>query len=373
MTDEAVKARRSKASWATIVIAVVAGVGALVLARSFLMPVFLAFLLSLTFSPVRRWAAKRGIAAPVTSALVVGGLLFATAALVYLLSGPVQTYAEQSRFIAAEAERKLRGISEALETVSEAGEQVERIAAPDDTPGTTEVVVQEGPGLLSRIALGAPSILAQVVFTLVLLFFLIASGDLFYEKLVQANPRFSDKRRAVQIVFDIERKLSRYFFTITVINAGLGLVVGLTLWAIGMPNPLLFGVMAFVLNFIPYIGALAGVAITSAIGIVALDTVGQAALAGGVYLALTSLEEQLVTPYAVGRRLKMNPVLVFLAVAFWGWAWSFIGMFIAVPALIALRVVCEHVPGLSNLGLFLSGQDDAPEEQPSTPPGAGRA
>ncbi len=372
MTEQA-RAPRSRASWATVLIAVVAGVTGLVLARSFLMPVFLAFLLSLTFSPVRRWAARYGVAAPVTSALVVGMLLFATAALVYLLSGPVQTYAEQSRFIAAEAERKLRGISEALETVSEAGEQVERIATPDEISGAPEVVVQDGPGLLSAVALSAPSVLAQIVFTLVLLFFLIASGDVFYEKLVQANPRFSDKKRAVQIAFDIERKLSRYFFAITLINAGLGLAVGLALWGVGMPNPLLFGVMAFVLNFIPYLGALAGVAITTAIGIVALDTVGQAALAGGAYLALTGIEGQLVTPYAVGRRLKLSPVLVFLAVAFWGWAWSFIGMFVAVPALIALRVFSEHIPGLSNLGLFLAGQEDTEPAQAAPPRGGGRA
>ena len=204
--------------------------------------------------------------------------------------------------------------------------------------------------------------MAQILLTLVMLFFLIASGDMFYEKIVAVNPTFRDKRRAIEIVYDIERKISRYFLTITIINAGLGLCVGVALGLIGMPNAPLFGAMAFVLNFIPFVGAIGGVIITLAIGIVNFDTIGTAVLAAGSYLALTSLEGQLITPYAVGRSLKLNPVAVFLAVAFWGWAWSVAGMVIAVPVLIVIRAFSEKFEVLGPVGLFLSGRGvEAPE------------
>ncbi|GGL67312.1 AI-2E family transporter [Wenxinia marina] len=349
-----------------LILAILAIFGVIVIARSFLMPVFLAFLLSITVSPIRRALAKRGIPSVVTAAVVVAGLLFGVVALAYALSGPVQEYARHSETIAREVESKLRGVNEAIEAVAEATEDVQSMAGADedDVKGeqTQTVVVTQGPGILSRLATTAPAVVGQVVFTLALLFFLTASGDMFYRKIVEASPRFSDKRRALGIAFDIEKKLSRYFLTITVINAGLGVCVGAALWWAGMPNPLLFGVGAFALNFIPYLGAIAGVALTFFLGIVSMETIGQAVLAAGLYLGLTSLEGQFVTPYAVGRSLKLNPVVVFVSVAFWGWAWSFIGMFIAVPTLIAIRVFADHVPKMNALGIFLSGIDDDDEE-----------
>lgn len=378
MTDAA----PARPNMALNILAFLAVIGAIVLGRSFLMPVVLGFLLSLTFSPVRRVLQRRGVPPWATATLVVVGLLIGSAGLIMALSSPAQEYVEDRETIASDVERKLRGISEAIEKVSDASEQVEKMASGEgggDTASTaTEAVTQsedaseeeeepqkvvvEGPSLVSRMAWGAPAVVAQVVFTLVLLFFLTASGDMFYEKIVQAAPTFRDKKRALGIAYDIERKLSRYFLTITIINAGLGIAVGTALWWLGMPNALLFGVMAFALNFIPFLGAIFGVVVTFAIGIVSFDTVGHAAVAAGAYLALTTLEGNFITPYAVGRSLKLNPVLVFLAVAFWGWAWSVIGMFVAVPALIALRVFAEKVPNLNWLAIFLSGQE-TPEEQ----------
>lgn len=351
-------AQTGPSTWPMKTLAILAVFAAIVMARSFLMPVFLAFLLSLTFSPVRRFLQRRGVPPYLTAGLLVTGLLVGVALMVLTLAGPVQNYAENSRRIAFEVSQKLRGISETLEKVSDAQEQVEEMAdtgTPDEAE--PERVVVEETDFLTRLAVNAPIVVAQSLFCLVLLFFLTGSGDMFYEKMVRASPTFSDKKRAIGIAFDIERELSRYFLTITIINACLGIAVGLTLWLVGMPHPLLFGVGAFALNFIPYIGAVAGMAVTFAIGLISFDTLGHAVLAAGCYLFWTTLEGQFVTPYAVGRRLQLNPVIVFLAVAFWGWAWTFIGMFIAVPALIAVRVFSDHIPSLESLGIFLSGQD----------------
>ena len=346
-----------RTNWPLTILALLGVIAAIVVGRAFLMPVFLAFLLSLTFSPVRRVMQRRGVPPFATAFVVVTFLIVVVGGLVYGLSGPVQDYTQNGKTIVSDVERKLRGVSQAIEKVSEASDTVEKMAAGPAKPDEdVQRVVVDGPSLLSRFATTAPWIVAQTMFTLVLLFFLIASGDMFYEKLVAAAPTFRDKKRAISIAYDIERKLSRYFLTIAVINAGLGVAVGTALWLIGMPNPLLFGVVAFILNFVPYLGAITGVVATTFLAIVSFDTVGDAFLAGGLYLALTTLEGQFVTPYAVGRSLELNPVLVFIAVAFWGWAWSVIGMIIAVPALITLRVFAEYIPKLHGLAIFLSGE-----------------
>ena len=366
--DETAAPAQPRSHWAVVGLFIIAAGVVMVLARSFLMPLILAFLLSLTFSPVRRWMARRGVPDGLSAGIIVLGLLALLGAGVGGLAGPVQTYAADAPAIMRDVEVKLRGISDLMEQVSEANEQVEELTGGNE-PGVTPVAVDTGPGMLTQVAMSVPFVLAQLLLTLVMLFFLIASGDMFYEKIVALNPTFRDKRRAIGIVYDIERKISRYFLTITTINAGLGVAVGIALWALGMPNPALFGVLAFVLNFIPFIGAIVGAALTFAIGIVSFDTVGAAGLAAGVYIALTSIEGQFVTPYAVGRSLKLNPVAVFIAVAFWGWAWSVVGMFIAVPVLIVVRAFSEKVDALYGVGVFLSGRgDDTPGPTPVTDP-----
>lgn len=348
-------AQGRKRRWFDIITPLILVMAALVLARNFLMPVFLSFLLALTFSPIRRVLQRRGVPPAVTALGLVTGLFVLLAVLIALLAEPVQQYASDSRRIAANVEWKLRGISETIEKVADAGEQVDELTGGGDEPGVAEVKIDQ-PGVLSHLATSTPLVAGQAIFALVLLFFITASGDMFYAKIVEASPTFRDKKRAISAARDIERKISRYFLTITTINAGLGVCVGLALWWLDMPNPLLFGVMACVLNFIPYLGALVGVAVTFAIGIITFPTFGHAAVAAGAYLLLTTIEGQFVTPYAVGRSLSLNPVIVFIAVAFWGWAWSFIGMFIAVPLLIAIVAIAQRVEGLEGLVIFLSGE-----------------
>ena len=353
-----------RANWAVKGLFILSAGVVLVMARTFLMPLILAFLLSLTFSPVRRWLYRRGVPDGISAGVIVLGLLALLCAGVAGLAGPVQSYTADAPAIMRDVEVKLRGISDLVTKVSDATEQVNELTGGGggEEGQTQQVSVDTGPGLFTQAVMTVPFVMAQILLVLVMLFFLIASGDMFYEKIVAVNPTFRDKRRAIGIVYDIERKISRYFLTITVINAGLGACIGVALWLLGMPNPALFGVLAFVLNFIPFIGAIAGAALTFAIGIVSFDTIGQAGLAAGAYIALTSVEGQFITPYAVGRSLKLNPVAVFIAVAFWGWAWSVVGMFIAVPVLIVIRAFSEKFESLYGVGLFLSGRGD--EEPP---------
>ncbi|SLN70076.1 AI-2 transport protein TqsA [Roseovarius gaetbuli] len=336
----------------------------IVASRSFLMPVVLAFLLSLTFSPIRRGMSRLGIAPFVTAVTVIVFIIGLTGAAIMGLSQPVQSYAKNAPQIMRDVEWKLRGLNSAMDNMAKASDEVEKLAdgGTSTTRSDPERVIVDKPSLLQNAVANTPVIIAQLVMTLALLFFMIASGDMFYEKIIQASPTFSDKRRALKIMFQIERKISRYFLTITLINACLGIAIGLVLYLAGMPNPAVFGVMAFVLNYIPFLGAVSGAAVTFAIGIVSLDTVGEAGLMASIYLGMNAVEGQLITPYAVGRSLRLNPVVVFLMVAFWGWAWSVIGMVIAVPMLITLRAFSEYVPTLRNLRIFLSDRATPAED-----------
>jgi predicted PurR-regulated permease PerM len=348
-----------RASWPVIGIFILLVVAGAAYARPFLMPVVLAFLLALVFSPVRRFLARWRIRSGLSALLIVSMLVALLMTGLVLLSAPVARWIENAPTIGQEIEQKLSSLRNSFENVAEVGEQVDQITSAGDEQKAQEVVVREE-GWAAAVATIAPAVLAQIVFTLALLLFLLASGDMFYEKIVHSLPTFKDKRRAMEIAFDVERKLSRYLFTITLINASLGMAIGVAMWLIGMPNPLLFGVTGFVFNFIPYFGALAGVVLATLVGLVTFDEAGQAFLAGLLYLVLTASEGQFVTPYFVGQRLKLNTVVVFLSVAFWAWLWSVVGMLVAVPLLVTVRTFCEHIPQLHGLGYFLSARDAEP-------------
>jgi predicted PurR-regulated permease PerM len=341
-------------------------VGALAYARDFLMPVVLAVLLQLVFSPVRRQLERWGLPSGLAATLIVGTLVAGLAGGVAGLAVPAASWIDRAPEIGRELRWKVGQLRGMTEGVEEAAKQVDEITRPGDEPGVQRVRVEEDGNALA-IALSLPAVLAQVVFTLILLFFLLASGDMFYEKIVAVLPTFGDKRRAIRIAYDIERKVSRYLFTITLINAGLGLAIGIAMWWLGMPNPALFGILGFLLNYIPYVGALVGVASAVVVAIVSLDTLEQAFVVGAAYLALTSIEGQFVTPWFVGRNLRLNTVVVFLSVTLFAWLWSVVGMLVATPLLVAIRTFCEHVPGLQSLGHFLAARG-AELETPAAPP-----
>lgn len=361
-TDVAAKPERPHATlapqWAVVGIFLMLLVGGMAYARAFLMPVVLALLLQLVFSPLRRQMGRIGLSAGLSAGIImttlVGALILGAAS----LAVPARDWIARAPDLSVELREKIEQIRGTTETVQNAAEQIDELAEGEEEPGVQRVRVEEEGGGALSLALSLPGILAQVLFTLILLFFLLASGDMFNEKLVHVMPTFRDKRRAVRVAYDIERKLSRYFLTITAINAGLGVAVGVAMWWLQMPNPALLGTAAFLLNFIPYLGALLGVIGASMIAFVTLDTVEQSVVVAVVYFVITSIEGQVVTPVLVGRSLRLNPVVVFLSVTLFAWLWSVVGMLVATPLLVALRTFCDHIPALSGVGHFLSARGD---------------
>ena len=344
---------RMSGHWALTGIFIFLAFAALAAGRAFLMPVTLSILLFFVFVPLRRRLDRHGVPPSLSAGGVVLLLVATIGILATLLSGPAGRLIDDLPMITGRLQAQfdaLRGTFGAIET------------ALSRMPGDEGEAPVSGAEALLAVLGATPTLLAQTSLVLFLLFFLLASGDLLYLKIVQSFDSLRDKRRAYAALREIEDSLGSYLGSITLINAGLGLSIGCLMWLWGMPSPVLFGTMAFLFNFVPYLGAVAGTMIATLVALLSFPGFQVPALVGLSYFALTTIEGQLVTPYFVSRRLQMNAVVVFLAVAMWAWLWSVIGMIVAVPVLVVASVICDHVPGLERIGNFLWGEDPAPIE-----------
>lgn len=341
---------------AIIGIFLILAVGLIYVAKEFFLPVSLAFLLALVLSPIVRGLRRRGIPEALSALLLVIVVMFALGVSVYGLSGPLTKWVQDAPSIASEIQGRFASLRGPIQKVIEASGQVEQMTKQQDV--SAQKVVVEEPGLLTRAATGLPSVATQIGVTCILLLFLLASGDMFYEKLVKSLPTFGDKIRGVKIARDVEREISRYLLTVTLINAGLGVAVTLAMYATGLPNPGLWGMMAALFNFIPYIGAFTGLALVTVASIVSFDTISAAVWPPLAFATITLIEGQFLSPLLVGRRLELNVVAVFVAVAFWSWVWGLMGAFMAVPMLVTVKVFADHVDGLGALSEFLAARDD---------------
>jgi len=339
---------------------------ALYFARDFFMPVVLAFMLALTLTPIVRFLRRRGVPEAVSATSLV---LLSTALIVatgYFMSGPAVALINDAPAIGRRLTERLAEIRHPFERFMEISSQVDKVADTASEPGVQKVVIAQ-PGIISQAAGNLLSAGTTVAITFVLSIFLLASGSMFYEKLVQSFARMSEKKRALRVVYDVEREISRYLLTVTLINGGLGVAIGLGLWAVGMPTPLVWGVAAAMLNFLPYIGAATTILLVAAISIISFDTLSYALVAPAFVLLCNIIEGQFVTPLVVGRRLEINAVAIFIAVAFWSWLWGFVGALIAVPILVVIKVFCDHFESLRHVGNFLSAQQSADEAEVEEP------
>lgn len=337
--------------------------GTLYFARDLFLPIVIAVLLALTVRPLVRGAERLGVPPSVSAFVLVAAAACTLLGGAYLLSAPVSTMISDAPEIGQKLRYKLGGLLSALENVQSAREQMEGLTKGTKT---TPKVAIEQPGFVAFAAGNTMRFLSLVAVGFVLAFFILASGDLFHIKLVEAFPTFSDKRHAIRTVRDVERQISRYFLTITAINAALGVAITAGMYLVEMPNPILWGAVAFSLNFLPFVGALVGVVAVAVFGVLSFDTLGAGLLPACVYFALTSLEGQFLTPTILGRRLELNTVSVFLTVLIWSWLWSVPGALMAVPFLVMLKVISDNVKGLAVLGNFL-GARPAPVEPQKEP------
>jgi predicted PurR-regulated permease PerM len=323
----------------------------LYLARSFFLPIILALLLNFLLSPVVRLLKKIHIPEAIGAAVVVLGLLGALGLGIYELSGPAYEWAQQAPQSFKRLEKKLADFKQPVRAMSRATATVEKITKVGTEEPPKVEVKQESLG--ERLFSQTTEVLAAGSVMFILLFFLLASGDMFLRKLIRVLPRLADKKRAVDIARQIENDISVYLATITFINGCLGLATWGAMALLGVPNPLLWGVMAWATNYIPYLGAMTMYATLTMVGFLTFDTAGHALLVPGAFGVLNILEAYVLTPMVLGRRLTLNPVVIFLALTFWGWIWGVSGAILAVPIMAVFKIFCDHSEPLAPIGEFL--------------------
>ncbi len=320
-------------------------------ARAFLLPVVLAVLLSFLLLPLVRALRRLHFPAWLASFTVLITVLSAAGFASYGLAGPAADWLEKAPRELPRLGRKLHELREPVNDVGKAAKEVERLAR-GNTAAPRKVQI-EGTGLASNLLSGTQALAVGVLAVVVLLFFLLASGDLFRDKARRLLPDPLARERALAIATQAEHQVSTYLFNVTLINAGLGLFVGLAMALLGMPNPTLWGVLAAVLNYVPYLGAMTTFCVLSMVSFLTFETTGRAVLAPLVFLVLTGIEGQLVTPSLVGRRLMLNPIVIFVGLLFWGWMWGVTGALLAVPLMATFKIVCDHMPRLRWVGELL--------------------
>jgi predicted PurR-regulated permease PerM len=356
-TERAVESRLNQSVSITI-LAVLAVLYTLYFARSFLLPIVVAFLLSFLFSPVVRALARLRIRPPLGAGIVILVLIGVVGFAGYELSGPVQTWASDAPQTLQTAQRKIKTLLRPLERASRTAEQVAGgvgVAGGDEK--AREVVVR-GESVISRVFGTTQRFLTSAMETLILLYFMLAAGDLFLQKLIKVLPNVSDKRKAVEIARKTEASISTYLLTTAAVNLTEGLVVALVMWMLGMPSPLLWGAMVALLEFVPYLGALAMTIILSIAALTVFDTVGRAMMVPAAFLLINVIQGNFVSPMLMGHKLALNPVALLVGLAFWFWIWGIPGAFLAVPLMAAFKILCDHIESLAAVGEFLGMRDD---------------
>lgn len=326
---------------ATIGIFLVVGVTGLKLGRSIIMPVLAALILAITMRPLQRLGRKIHLPDAITAILILAGFFALLFAGVTLLSAPVGEWVDRAPEIGTLIKQKMQRLDAPLETFRELSKAL--------GGGGPAVSLETGFASLAQQALGVltPAVTEFIIFLGTLVFFLIGSEHL-RKRTIKAMSSREDRLSVMRVWNDMEEDLVSYIGTVTMINIGLGIATGVMLWSIGFPSPIAFGVLIFVLNYIPYLGPAIFAAILAAVGVIAFPTLGGALLAPALFVGIATVEGHFITPSIVGHRLTLSPFLVFLSVAFWTWLWGPFGTFLATPLLIVAMVLLEHSRGTAN-------------------------
>jgi predicted PurR-regulated permease PerM len=319
--------------------------------RSILLPIVLALLLSYLLRPMVRGLARLKIPLPVGAALLLIGFFGLIGYSVSVLATPTAEWLQKAPTGFTELQHKLLPVKKSVAQVTQATGEIEKLASANAEIKAVEV--KRHP-ITEALFVRTPEFIASAVLSLILLYFLLVYDQAFIAKLVKLLPTLSDKKTAVGIAHDIEEQISRYLFTITAINVCLGVAVGTAVGLLGLRNPVMWGVMVALLNFVPYLGALTGIICMTIGAALSFDSLEYAFVFPAVYLSFGILEGSFITPWIMGRSLTLNPVIILLSLTFWGWMWGIVGIILAVPILAAFKILCAHIKPMEPLAEFLS-------------------
>jgi predicted PurR-regulated permease PerM len=309
-------------------------------AQFILAPIFLAVIVGLMCGPIADVMERRGVPAAISAAVVVVVLIAAIAAAAFAFSAPLSGWIAKAPAIWDKLKVEAANWKGVIESIGAIQTQLQSLLGS----GSALQVTVNGDGPITDVAFLAPGVLGQVLIFFGGLYFFVAARDAIRLGVLSLCFTRKVRWRTAHVFRDVELRVSRYLLTITLVNLALGSLVALAMWIVGMPSPLLFGALAFVLNYIPFVGQATMIVLTFLIGLGSKDGgISAALLPTACYWGLSFAESQVITPNLLGRTMTINPFLIFLSLAFWLWAWGPVGGLVAVPSVLVLHSVITHI------------------------------
>ncbi len=342
-----------------IVLIVLGTIAFLYFARPVVLPVFLACVAGMALKPLIRWLSYGHIPPALSAAVLLCLLVAAIGAGFFELGRPALAWMNDAPAHMTELRQRVQRMFPRVARFSQAAEAVNNLGAAEAEQEKVTTVELKTSRVPSTFINWTGTFLAGVGETLVLLYLLLASGDLFLQKLVHVMPTFREKKSAVEISREIQQNISNYLFSVSLINITLGVLVSGGLYWLGVPNAVMWGMLAALLNFVPYFGPVSGVILLGIVGLLTFDTLWKGLLPPAWYLLLHLLEANLITPVLLGRRFTLNPVIIFVSLIFWTWLWGVPGALLSVPILVSIKVVCDRVPSLSHVSELLTSESNS--------------
>ncbi|MEX2150918.1 MAG: AI-2E family transporter [Steroidobacteraceae bacterium] len=349
-----------------ILLAIFATIFVLDWAQPVLIPLVLGLIVSYALAPIvdrlEKHVIPRALSAAVLLVAIIVGVAAAAISLRDEAVSLIETLPEAVEKIQVSIKEEWGGSGETIERVQKAADEIERAAeeaAPDKVPpGVTRVQIEK-PKLDIREYLwttmsGAIAATGVTLIVLFLAYFLLASGDAFRRKWVKlSGPTLSRKKITVQVMDEIRHQIQRYLGVQVLTSVIVGIASGIAFWAIGLDNAAVWGVAAAVLNLVPYLGAIVTTGGTALVAFFQFGTVGMALAVASISLVINTLEGSWLTPWLASRASRMNAVVVFSGLLFWGWLWGGWGLVLGVPIMMVFKAVCDHVEDLKPIGDFM--------------------
>jgi predicted PurR-regulated permease PerM len=320
-------------------------------ASDIVLPLIFAIILSLLLQPALRILERLRVPRVLAALLLILALFGTIGGLGTAISGPAGTWAAKLPEGIPRLQERLSFLRAPIDTVQRFWQQVENFGGTGPSPKATAPAA--GTALLTNLFSGTRNFASGFFTTLLFLFFLLQTGDVFLHRLVEILPRFGSKRQVVEISNQIENDISAYLITITIMNAAVGVAMAVAMWLTGMGDPIFWGTVAFLLNYVPILGTALGVVIFLLAGLLTADPLWQALLPAGLYVGLHLIEGEALTPMLLAKRFTLNPVLVTISLVFWFWMWGIPGAILSVPMLAITKIVCDRIRPLAAFGHFL--------------------
>lgn len=313
-------------------------------ACTLLTPLVFACFCYLTLRPLQRRICRSGLPSTLAAIGILSVVLMIVGIFGLLVSDPIKSIIAELPTAVSEIKLKTSDLMGRFSSVSNATDQLDEIGDTEVADKPLEVEIQQ-PAWSTNLTLlsGTGSLVSFISIAGVVLYFLLAFGDDALRAVLRSIPKLSDKKRVVSTIEDVQDAVSGYLIRVTIINFFLGVAVAIAMYLMSMPTPLVWGIMAATFNYVPIVGAVVGAIILFLAALLNFDETTTPFLVTGLFLALTTIEGQFITPAILGKTLDVNPLLIVLALIIFGWIWGFMGALLSVPMLIAGHMIFRNL------------------------------